>query len=214
MKQYFILAVFLMALTGCTVTANSKTEIAPYTIIESAESNIEVRTYEQMILASTPMDTTENRDGAFMRLFRYISGQNTEQSEIAMTAPVFMDEKSKGQKIPMTAPVFMDRETSETKPMMSFVMPSDFTLQNTPEPKDETVTVTEVKNWKVAAIRFNGRMSENNIQKHKKILEKWVLDNGYKATGPYQTAGYNAPYTLPMLRRNEVLIPVEKKETN
>lgn len=191
----------------------SRVEIAPYEVIESVQdSQIELRNYERMVLVSTSMQG-EDRNGAFRRLFAYISGDNAGAREIAMTAPVFMDEArddEAGLKIPMTAPVFMDDE-GQAGAMMSFVMPADFTLDTTPAPNNDDVIVSEVQDYKVAVIRFNGRLSENNTQKHRDILEQWIIDNGYVVTGAVKTAGYNAPFTLPAARRNEVLIPVVKK---
>ncbi len=193
------------------MSAESKTEIAPYkTIISAEENNIELRNYESLILVSAPMNSSDDRNGAFRKLFSYITGDNIDQSKIAMTAPVLMDKSNEdtGTKIPMTAPVFMDSKND--KPMMSFVMPKDFTLETTPKPTNEELVVNEVKDHTVAVIRFSGRLTDTNIKKHKDILEQWIVDKGYNITGDYQTAGYNAPYVLPMFRRNEVLIPVKR----
>lgn len=197
------------------MSADSKTKTAPYKTITSAEDQkIEVRNYESLILVSAPMGENNSRNGAFRELFDYISGANIDQSKIAMTAPVFMDKdnnKDLGKEIPMTAPVFMDSDKQSGKPMMSFVMPEGYTLTTTPKPTNNDITVSEVTNHTIAAIRFSGFMYDGNIKKHKDILEQWIIDNGYTITGDYQTAGYNAPFVLPMLRRNEVLIPVAKK---
>jgi len=216
MKFFSILALTLI-IAGCSMSAtkqaNSKTKIAPYTVVTIDEKQkIDIRNYDSMILVSAPMASTDNRNGAFGKLFQYISGDNIDQSKIAMTAPVLMDsDKDLSKKIPMTAPVFMDSSKKSSKPVMSFVMPEGFTLATTPKPTNKDLVVSEVKNYTVAAIRFSGTMSDKNVSKHKDILEQWILDNGYSITGDYQTAGYDAPYVLPMFRRNEVLIPVVKK---
>lgn len=206
------LTLILLGLSGCSVLGESNVEIAPYQVIENAdEAKIEIRNYSQMILVSTPMEG-DGRNSAFRKLFGYITGDNTGSKEIAMTAPVFMDGEGQGEgiEIPMTAPVFMESEGSET-PMMSFVMPADFTMENTPKPTDPDVVVSEVKDYQVAAIIFSGRLSQENIEKHRDILEQWIIDNDYVVTGAVKTAGYNAPFTLPQMRRNEVLIPVARK---
>lgn len=206
----------LMLFPGCSVVGKESAEIAPYNIVQSTENSaIEIRHYEQMILVSAPMveNGDENRNSAFRSLFRYISGDNVNQSEIAMTAPVFMDpkieEKPSGTQIPMTAPVFMDNKNDKGA-VMSFVMPDSFTLETTPIPTDPNVTIEEIKDYKVAAITFNGRLSEDNINTHKEILTQWIKKNGYTQTGSYKTAGYNPPFTLPAFRRNEILIPIKK----
>ncbi len=208
--KFLFISLFSIFLMGCSAVGNSKTEIAPYQVIESEpDSKIELRTYDQMVLVSTSMNSAKG-NSAFRKLFKYISGDNIDQSKIPMTAPVFMDEENKdyGKKIPMTAPVFMD-ENSET-PMMSFVMPREFTLETTPKPTDPEVMVSEIKNYTVAVIQFNGTLSDTNVKKHEQILEEWIEDQEYEIIGSYKKAGYNAPFTLPMLRRNEVLIEVKK----
>jgi hypothetical protein len=210
MKSLF-LSFAILVLSGCSVLGESRVEIVPYKVITRDEdSQIELRHYESMILVSAPMAGDE-RNSAFRKLFNYISGDNIDESKIAMTAPVFMDqEEDLGREIPMTAPVFMDGEGSDT-PFMSFVMPADFTMENTPKPTDPDVVVSEIKDYQVAAIIFNGRLSDSNITKHRDLLEQWIVDEGYVVTGAVKTAGYNAPFTLPAMRRNEVLIPVEQQ---
>lgn len=209
MKSVFsILTSIIMA--GCSVVGQSNVETAPYEVIESVQDkNIEIRQYDSLVLVSTPM-AGEGRNDAFRNLFQYITGANEGEADIAMTAPVLMDEKkenNEGTEIPMTAPVFMDE--SNDGATMSFVLPKEYTLETAPQPTNDAITLSAVKNYKVAAIRFSGTLGEGNIAKHRKILEDWLAGSDYKATGDYITAGYNAPFTIPMFRRNEVLVEVK-----
>ena len=210
MKVLSILVLSAFLIAGCTVFGSENTPKTPYkTLKTSSDSKIEVREYNNLILASTPME--EGRNGSFMRLFDYISGDNEGKSNIEMTAPVFMDHPKeaaqKGEKIEMTAPVFMD--SNAQNPTMSFVLPDRYTLDTAPWPTNEAVKLQKLDNYKVAVIRFNGRLSDDNIQKNRAMLEQWIEDNNYKVAGPYKTAGYDAPFTLPAIRRNEVLIPIK-----
>ena len=107
----------------------------------------------------------------------------------------------------MTAPVFMN-ESANTA-LMSFVMPADFTLETTPKPTNPDVLVSELKDYKVAVIQFSGTLSNSNVEKHTLALTNWIAENGYTAISGPLKAGYNSPFTLPMMRRNEVLIEVE-----
>jgi len=205
----------LILLSGCSVLGHESVNTAPYAVLKASENQaIEIRHYDRMILVSTPMtkDLDTGKNSAFRSLFGYISGDNIDQSKIAMTAPVFMDEytQNSGTKIPMTAPVFMDRKDGGG--MMSFVMPDDFTLETTPTPTNPDVKVHEITNYNVAVITFNGVLDQKNIDIQKNILTKWIEKNSYIQVGPYKAAGYNAPFTIPALRRNEVLIPIEYNE--
>ncbi|MFQ3237260.1 MAG: hypothetical protein ACI9C4_002841 [Paraglaciecola sp.] len=194
---------------GCSVVGQSDVETPPYTLLKSNEAEkIEVRSYDNMVLVSTNM-SKENGYSAFRTLFDYINGENEGATEITMTAPVMMNSKNiiqKGTEIPMTAPVFMN-ESADT-PQMSFVMPKDFTLQTTPKPTNPKVRVSERKGYKVAAITFSGTLSDSNVEKHATILTKWMTKNGYFAITKPVKAGYNSPFTLPLFRKNEVLIEI------
>ncbi len=211
-----LIVIFIGAclLSACSVFGDSGVESAPYTLLSSdEEKGIEVRNYESMVLVSTSM-SSDGENSAFRKLFKYITGANEGAREIAMTAPVFMDEQldksdsnNQGSEIAMTAPVFMN-ENSDT-PSMSFVMPKDFTLETTPKPTNPDVRISEITDYKVAAIRFSGTLSESNMDEHTQILRKWIVDNQYTQVGEVVTAGYNGPLTLPMFRHNEVIIEIK-----
>lgn len=209
MKLLLVILSF-MFVTGCSVVGQSEVDTAPYTsIMSDKEQNIEVRNYESMILVSTSM-AGDSGNSAFRKLFKYISGENEGRAEIAMTAPVIMDENNttkKGAEISMTSPVFMNKNVENA--IMSFVMPTDFTLATTPKPTNPEVKVSELTDYKVAAIQFSGTLSDSNIKKYTNILTNWMTENGYNAISKPVTAGYNGPLTLPMWRRNEVLIEVK-----
>ena len=46
--------------------------------------------------------------------------------------------------------------------------------------------------------------------KNKTLLENWIANRGFKTIGMAKAAGYNPPFTLPFLRRNEVFIPIKR----
>jgi hypothetical protein len=196
-------------LGGCSVFAQNDVATAPYTLLENDPSQkIEVRNYPNMILVSTDM-SGEGRNSAFRKLFKYIAGENAGATEISMTAPVMMNNPSgKGSEIAMTAPVLMNNSTGQS--MMSFVIPQEFTLQTTPKPSDPDLTVSELKNYKVATIQFSGTLSQSNVAQHRKILTQWLVAKGYEAISEPVEAAYNGPLTLPFMRRNELFIEIVK----
>ena len=212
------LAASSFVLAGCSVFGSQGVDIAPYTATQT-DGAIEIRTYKEMVLVTTPMEggMRKGDNGAFFRLFDYISGKNTASTTIPMTAPVFMADADKsanaapasGEKIPMTAPVLMNDQAAS--PTMSFVLPATMTFESAPRPTNPQVTLEKITDYTVAAIRFSGRLSDKNIAAKRETLERWIAASGYTATGTYVVAGYDPPYTLPMFRRNEILIPVKKK---
>ena len=61
-----------------------------------------------------------------------------------------------------------------------------------------------------AAITYSGRASDKNFLKHKEILENQLKEDNITILSPPIRATYNSPFTLPMLRRNEVMFEIEK----
>ncbi len=199
-------------LAGCSVFGSSGVEIAPYRVIERDDAqNIELRHYEQLILVSAPMggDMDARKNAPFSKLFDYISGNNVSNTEVPMTAPVLLSAETddKGTKIPMTAPVFLEADGSSGS--MSFVLPASYTLATTPKPLDPQLEISGISDVTYAVIQFSGFLNASNIERHRELLDKWIDSKGLETIGPYKAAGYNPPFTIPALRRNEVLIPVK-----
>ena len=172
------------------------------------EDTLEVRLYEPHILAETLVDAEFDSAGnkAFKRLFNYISGNNTAQTKVAMTAPVGQEQAS--QKISMTAPV--SQQANNNQWAVSFMMPASYSLATLPKPKDPNVTIRQVPAQYIAAIEYSGFWSQKNYQQHKNKLEAWIKQKEFTITGEPVWARYNAPFTPWFLRRNEVLIPIAK----
>ena len=205
-------AALIIALCSMFISATTMaTEEAEYTVLLK-EENLEVRQYEPQIVAETVVDTEFEDAGseAFGRLFKYISGNNQSQQEIAMTAPV--GQVAESQKIDMTAPV--GQTQVDGKWVVSFMMPGSFTMDSIPKPKDERIALRSVPEQTIAAIRYSGFWSESGYQKNKSRLEKWIDKMGYIATGAPIWARYNAPFMPWFMRRNEVLIPIEQAQSD
>lgn len=61
----------------------------------------------------------------------------------------------------------------------------------------------------LATIRFCGIASEREELAHEAELRRWLAQPpGYEAEGSHRFAGYDPPFTIPFMRRNEVMIPL------
>ena len=140
-----------------------------------------------------------------MRLFRYITGNNSSQSKINMTAPV--QQAAASVDISMTAPV-QQVETPEGW-RVAFMLPGKFKMDSAPLPIDERVTIREVPGQLSAVIRYSGRWTERNYEKYRERLLKSLESTDIETVGDVEFAAYDAPYVLPFLRRNEVMIEVK-----
>ena len=199
----------------------------------SSQGNIELRRYPAFIVAETFVEG--DMDAASGKGFRAIadfifgnnvaagSAQGNDSEKIAMTAPVTMEPaNAASQKIAMTAPVAMEplpnAGPANQMPQamqgakrwrMHFVMPSSYTLNTLPTPKNPAVQVRAVpaKTW--AVLTFTGFNTETAIQQRTDELVAWLAAQKMKTTGNPQLARYNPPWTLPMFRRNEIMLEVE-----
>ena len=200
-------AAFVISLCSVFLSATTMaTEEAEYTVLLK-EENSEVRLYEPHIVAETVVDTEFEDAGseAFGRLFKYISGNNQSEQEIAMTAPV--GQVAEGQEIDMTAPV--GQTQVDGKWVVSFMMPGSFTMPTTPKPRDERITIRQVPERTMAALEYSGFWSKSGYEKNKARLEEWIDKKGFIIQGKPVWARYNAPFMPWFLRRNEVLIPID-----
>ena len=154
----------------------------------SATEQYEVRRYYERVVVQTLEETGRNQ--AFRRLFKYISGDNKDKKEIKMTTPVTQTEKNGN----MT---------------MQFYIPAEFDESNVPDPNNSEVKVLNIKGGYYAAIIYSGRASDSNYVKHKDILEDQLKKDKISIISKPIRATYNSPFTLPMLRRNEVMFKIE-----
>ena len=206
MKQLAALALIGPLLASCTVFGIRSAEEAPHEVL-AEDGNIQIRRYRAAIVAETVVDGNYDETGstAFNRLGGYIFGKNKKRQKIAMTTPVVREETS--EKIAMTVPVLQER--SGRTWTMTFVMPAEYTLETLPEPLDPDVILREQPPRTVATIRYSGSLSEERIDAKAAELRAWLKENGYKAVSSSRSAGYDPPWTLAFLRRNEVHIDVE-----
>ncbi len=177
-----------------------------------ADGNREIRLYNGYIAAETvvegEMDQAQNE--AFRILAGYIFGKNQANSSIPMTAPVTVTPESK--KIPMTAPVTVAQSGSGWR--MRFMMPSAFTHETLPRPLDERIKIVDVEAERVAVLRFTFGWDAEKVERLSKELSDWVREKTpYEPSGPARVAGYDPPWTIPFLRKNEILLPVTEKKT-
>jgi hypothetical protein len=54
-------------------------------------------------------------------------------------------------------------------------------------------------------IRFSGFNTDANIKSHRETLLKYIAELHLSVVSAPKTAFYNPPWTLPFLRRNEVM---------
>ena len=207
--KYIRIAGFTLLTVSSLLVAKSATAIekAKYTVLEKKDS-FEIRQYETRIVAETYVDGNLEDAGSdgFRRLYAYISGENKKKESISMTAPVGQEAGS--EKIAMTAPVSQEKKDDRWR--ITFLMPAEYTLETLPDPIDERIKLAEEPGRLIAAVKYSGTWSEEGYEKNKALLEEYLRRRGLTKAGAAVWARYAPPFMPWFLRRNEVLIPVEK----
>lgn len=200
----------ILSLAGCSLFGKGSEEQPRYKVVHK-EDNKEIRQYESYIVAKTTISGSfkEAQSEGFKILAGYIFGKNKSQQKIAMTAPVIQSEES--QKISMTAPVIIAPSSVKSSWTMTFSMPSQYTQETLPLPDDKRIVIETIPARYVAALTFTGFWGEEKNEKKTQELKVWLKSySDFLEASEGMFAGYNPPWTLPFLRRNEMLIELQR----
>ena len=198
--------VVLISITLTFIGAAMATEEPKYSVLER-EPPFEVRNYAPMIVAEVQVegDLDDASSQGFRLIAGYIFGQNQVNEKIAMTAPVTVeDQAAKSAKIAMTVPVGI--EPNAGKWTVSFVMPAQYTMDSIPKPINPLVQLRQIPAVKKAVIRFSGFYNQQKVDEKTLELEQWIKSRNLQSAGTPNFARYNPPWSLPFMRRNEVMI--------
>jgi hypothetical protein len=167
------------------------TEDLPYSVVRN-HADFQIRKYESYVLVqySGEGDFSSVTSRAFNPLFQFISGSNSTQKKIAMTAPVFQEERESG------------------KHLVSFVMPSSMTMTDVPSAIRTDLSIKDVPAHFAAAIRFSGGWNEEKFLRKCAQLKSDLTKAGIEFEGECFFARFDPPWKPGFLRRNEVLIRV------
>lgn len=186
-------------------------EEPPHTIVEKAAlgqgATFELRRYAPKIVAEVTVsgDRREAANDGFRALAGYIFGDNAPKAKIAMTAPV-QQSRVKGEKIAMTAPVQQAGHGDQW--IVRFVMPKEYTMATLPKPTNPAIRLIEEPEQTIAAVRFSGTAGDKALADKTAALEAALAARKLTAEGAPFYAFYDPPWTLPFMRRNEVMVGV------
>ena len=161
--------------------------------VESFDGDFEVRQYAPRVQAETVLNAapwSQSLEQGFNRLANYIFGGNSRGAKIAMTSPVLITVGA------------TDRATRT----VAFKMPDSVPFETLPAPNDRQITLRRIPARRIAALSYSGRYGAEIPAKKRQELLGRVRAAGLLPIGDVVFAGYDAPWTVPWLRRNEVQV--------
>lgn len=213
-RNIVLLAAFLVAIPAIAWTqlARAMVEKPRYEVLAECKG-YEIRRYPACIVAQVEIQAEEGEamNRGFRPLADYIFGSNRSQAKIAMTSPV-IEESGGSEKIAMTSPVI--EEPAAGVQRVSFIMPSEYTLEKLPTPVNEKVRLIAVPERVVAVVQFSWRGRDEHMRAREQDLRDALARDGVEVTGTPTYARYDPPWTLPLFRRNEVMLPVAYSEAS
>jgi len=195
------------------------TESVPYDRLRTVDG-VELRRYPETVTVET---TAPDGRTAFQRLFRYISGTNASGQSVSMTTPV----ETQGESLPMTTPVRSrsadrgddtdkhaghdeDHDSAISDGMrMAFYLPADYDPETAPEPTDPAVRLRVEPETTVAVRPFSWYTPEWRVKRMERQLRSTIQREGITPVGEPFLLRYDAPWTPPFMRRNEVAVVVD-----
>ena len=211
-KQIFGAGVAVAASVAATVGVRAGTAEPHFDVVDRI-GDVQIRRYGERLAAETQVSGTDEdgRYQGFRRLAGYIFGGNIKGASIDMTAPV----QQTPERIAMTAPVgqVADGQGADGKTAwrIQFFMPADYhSLGDLPKPKDPSVHLTVVPPATYAVLTFSGSRDGDAMRAQQRTLLAALANSAWRARGEPINWFYDPPGTLPMFRRNEVAVAVEK----
>ncbi|MEL7460294.1 MAG: heme-binding protein [Pseudomonadota bacterium] len=198
----------IMAALATAATPSAASEYRGYETpswqVEKRDGPFELRLYQPYLAAEVTIrgnPDTALRQG-FQTLAGFIFGDNDGGAKVAMTSPVTREPA----KIAMTSPV--TREGAGDTWTVRFMMPSDYSADTLPQPKNDNIRIVTVTPGRRAVHRFAGLASQTRLRAAEAQLRTWVQMQDLTATGEADASWFDDPFTLPWRRRNEVSLPV------
>ena len=176
-----------------------------YAVLEDI-GDVEIRRYEQSLLAQITLPGTHDEalDAAFDRLARYIYGGNAEGENLEMTNPVYHRHELRTQDASM-------RPQGDAW-TMAFFLANNMLPGEAPAPVDPAIELVTEPEHVVAVLRYTGNDSDEKREKYRvRLLEavrghaRWAVDQDV------YWAQYDAPFTLPFLKRNEAMVALVER---
>ena len=212
--QRFVIPFFLVLLSNSLLSTAMAIEEPKFETLRK-EDPFEIRKYAPYLIAETSVQS--DMDGASSKGFRRIADFIFGNNQVAGAGKELDSKERVSSKIAMTAPVVVEPLDEVKNPMLNadnwrifFVMPSEYSETTLPRPVNPDVKIRSVPAKYYAVFNYSGFNGTSKIQDYSDQLDQWIQKNNLKAVGSPKLARYDPPWTLPMFRRNEILIEIQE----
>lgn len=178
-----------------------KSNETPKYTVERSDGAIELRAYAPRLMAEVSVAGSQSQaiNAGFRVLAGYIFGANEGGAKVAMTTPVT---QVPGDTLAMTTPV--TQLARDGNWLVQFMMPQEFTLATLPKARDPNIRFLTLPANRQIVLRFSGMAGTRLLDSKEGELRSWARGQALSvAAGPFYYF-YDAPWTLPWNRRNEV----------
>ncbi|QQO52194.1 MAG: heme-binding protein [Thiohalocapsa sp. PB-PSB1] len=184
-----------------------------YRVLKTTD-DFELREYQPFLVAETVVNGRFDQvgDRAFRILVDYIQGGNQGGRNLPMTAPVNQQPKIADLSV-LDAPGNTSYQAAERDSdawLFQFVMPKEYSLPMLPQPIDERVTLRQMPARLIAARRYSGGWGESKYRANEQALLDALQRERLITVGTPIFARYNAPFVPGFMRRNEILVEVQR----
>jgi hypothetical protein len=184
------------------VVGASAVEESPHQVV-SRDGDFEIRDYPSLTVAETTVDADRNSAAyaGFRLLAGDIFGSNAKKQRIEMTAPVIE-----------ARPEYMfATQAPGPRWVIRFVMPRGFSVASLPKPDTEGIVLREQPPAHMAVLKFSGLAGDDAVAAKTVELQAMLKARNLMPSGSPIITQYDPPWTLPFLRRNEIMIPVQRR---
>lgn len=173
----------------------------PEHTVERKVGPLEIRRYDGCVTATvrvsdvldadrpSPAAMPQLLDHGFERLRVYLRGGNATHERISMSVPVVYRRTSRAVEV-------------------SIFLPKDRHISTLPSPHDVDVRLAWTPPRRIAALGYGGKFEASPAKRLERIMYRAIDVHGLHAKSEVELAGYDAPYVLPALRRNEAWIEI------
>lgn len=184
--------------TGTEAEMYRGTETPAYRV-ERVVNGAEVRAYGPSVVAEVTVGGSRSgaANAGFRVLAGYIFGGNDDRAKIAMTTPV--------AQVPDPATATPPGAGAQQW-TIRFTMPSKWSLGSLPAARDSRIRMIEAPPRRMLVTTFSGRPTDAALGAAQDKLRATAQAAGLQTTGAPEYLFYDAPFTLPWNRRNEVAL--------